>query len=265
MTEAIVNTGTLAFRMKVRWFEDILAHPPARRHLWNLYYAGEAYEELHPDGIFIGMLPEGSVLQKQLTKHLADETRHATIFRAFLAQDGWIPAPLDPREDVGWHLLTHVVPDVVAWSKTCKRFDRPITIRYMAFLHALELRSISDLCALIQAARNRGETDLVEKLETILPDERFHATYTHRAVIEGAETPEEARRVLKEILTAERKFMSSTTLRCLNHFLELGAAPREFSGRFRWGVMKAFAWMGLAVPLLPRYDRVPAHLLPEAL
>ena len=97
------------------------------------------------------------------------------------------------------------------------------------------------------------------------PQALRHATYTHRAVIDGAETPEEARQVLKEILTAERKFMASTTLRCLNHFLELGAAPRGFSGRFRWGVMKVLAWMGLAVPLLPRYDRVPANLLPEAL
>ena len=264
MTEAIVDTGRLAFRMKVRWFEDILAHPPARRHLWSLYYAGEAYEELHPDGIFVGKLPEGSRLQKQLAKHLADETRHAAIFRSLLAEEGCEPAPLEPREDIGWHLLTHVAPDVVERSKSDERFDRPTILRYMAFLHALELRSISDLCAVIQAARNRGETDLARRLETILPDERFHATYTHRAVIERADTPDEARRILNEVLSAERTFMSSATLYCLRRFARLGAAPRSFFGRLRWGIMRVFAWMGLAVPLLPRYDRVPAALLPEA-
>ncbi len=254
---AMVDPSTVAFRMKVAWFEDILAHAEARRYLWSLYYAGEAYEELHPDGIFVARLPEGSLLRRQLAKHLKDETRHATIFRALLAQDGATPAPLEPREDIGWHLLTHVVPDVVALARSGAAFDRRATMRYLAFLHVLELRSIGDLCALLEAARRRGETALVARLETILPDERFHATYTHRGVLALAESRDEARAALDEARRGERKFLRESLLEILARFEALGAAPRSWTGRLRWWLLKQMARLGLALPLLPIYDRVP--------
>ena len=83
-TEYVVDTKSVAFRIKVRWFKDILNHLPARQYLWNLYYAGEAYEELHPDGVFVNLMPAKSPIQRQLAKHLNDETRHATIFHGLL-------------------------------------------------------------------------------------------------------------------------------------------------------------------------------------
>jgi hypothetical protein len=254
---SIVDSRSLAFRMKARWFEDILRHPPARRFLWSLYFAGEAYEELHPDGIFVANLPEGSLLRRQLARHLSDETRHAAIFRGLLAAEGLAPEKLRPHEDIGWHLLTHVVPEAVEEARTGAVFDEALTVRYMAFLHTLELRSIGDLCALIEAARSVGEPALASTLETILPDERFHATYTHRAVRALAETP---RRELDRARRAERKHLRGSILKILARFEELGTVPRTRAGRIRWWTMKQMLRLGLALPLLPIYDEVPRRL-----
>lgn len=257
MSASIVDSRSLAFRMKVRWFEDILRHPPARRFLWSLYFAGEAYEELHPDGIFVANLPEESLLRRQLARHLADETRHAAVFRGLLAAEGLAPEKLRPHEDIGWHLLTHVVPEAVERARTGGLFDEATTIRYMAFLHTLELRSIGDLCALVEAARRLGEAGLVAALETILPDEKFHATYTHRAVLALSPAP---RRALDRARRGERRHLRESLLRILARFEEMGTVPRTRSGRFRWWAMKQMMRLGLALPLLPIYDEVPRRL-----
>ena len=258
---AFVDPGSLAFGMKVRWFRDILAHPPARRHLWSLYFAGEAYEELHPDGVFVAKLDPP--LDRLLARHLEDETRHATIFRGLLAADGLAPATLPPMEDVGWYLLTHVVPDVVAAASRLGAFTPEETARYMAFLHVLELRSLSDLCALIEAARGRGEHELADRLATILKDERFHASYTHTAVVRLTADRRKARAVLCEVLRAERRHYADVLRGMLRRFEDLGTRPGDTLGRWRWRLMRVAAVLGLAVPRLPIYATLPARLLPS--
>lgn len=255
-----VDTRSLAFRMKVRWFSDLLAHPAARRHLWSLYYAGEAYEELHPQGVYVRRLePALGIL---LARHLSDETRHATVFRGLLSAEGAAPQPLAPEEDVGWYLLTHVVPDVVGRAENDGPFTAAEAARYMAFLHVLELRSLSDLFALIRAAEGRGETVLASSLRPILRDERFHAAYTHRAVKRLA--GERAAGVLDEIRRAERRHYRFVLKRILAGFERLGAAPARPRGRLRWTLMRWAARLGWAAPLLPLYDELPAAVAPPS-
>jgi hypothetical protein len=264
MTDArprfFVDTRSLAFRMKVRWFADLLAHPAARRHLWSLYYTGEAYEELHPQGVYVRKLDP--TLGKLLARHLSDETRHATVFRGVLSAEGGVPVAVAAEEDVGWYLLTHVVPDVVENAATDEAFTPSDAARYMAFLHVLELRSISDLAALIQAAEGRGEAALAAALRRILRDERFHATYTHRAVRTLAGGG--AGNVLDAVRRAERRHYAHV-LRCiLEGFDGLGAAPPGLLGRARWVLMRWMARAGWAAPLLPLYDELPPAVMPAA-
>jgi fatty acid desaturase len=256
---AFVDVRSLAFRMKVRWFLDLLARPAARRHLFSLYYAGEAYVELHPDGVFIDRLP--APLGAQLRRQLQDETRHAGVFRRRLAADGDIPAALPPRQDVGFYLLTHVLPEIRAELGGTAPFTPELTRRYMAFLHVLELRSLGDLCALIRAAEIRGETDLAAELREVLRDERFHARYTHRAVMNG--DPQEGRAVLERARRAERRHYRTVLLAILRRFEELGARPRALAGSLRWTAMKGLAAAGLAVPLLPLFRALPARVTNE--
>lgn len=257
---SFVETHSAAFRMKTRWFRDILRHPVARRHLWSLYYAGEAYEELHPQGVFVDRLEPW--LGTLLAKHLADETRHATVFRARLEAEGRVPVGLPGEEDLGWYLLTHVVPDVVERAGAPGPFARHTAMRYMAFLHALELRSLSDLCALIAAAELDGEADLATRLRAILADERFHATYTYRAVFRLATDREEALAVLDEVRRAERKHYGFVLKKILARFESLGVAPASLTGRVRWTLMKAAVAFGLAIPPLPLYERLPSRVTP---
>jgi fatty acid desaturase len=251
----LVDRRSLAFAMKVRWFSDLLASPAARRHLWQLYYAGEAYEELHPDAVFTSRLEPR--LGRLLTRQLADETRHATVFRALLAEEGQVPAALPPTEDVGFFLLTHVLPELRAELGRSEPFPARLTQRYMAFLHALELRSMGDLEALRTAAERRGETALAHRLEDILRDEHFHARYTHRAVHELAAAGD-PRAVLREVCRAERRSYREVLVAILQRFEALGARPRDRAGAWRWRAMKALARLGLAVPRLPHFDRFPA-------
>jgi len=255
-----VDTHRLPFLMKVRWFSDLLAHRAARQHLWSLYYAGEAYEELHPQGVYVERL-EGS-LGGLLARHLADETRHAALFRRVMSAEGTVPEPLVPEEDVGWYLLTHVVPDVVERADREGPFSAAEAARYMAFLHMLELRSLSDLVALIRATEERGENDLAASLRTILRDERFHATYTFRAVQRLA--GERAREVLDVIRRAERRHYAFVLRRILAGFERLGAVPAGGLGRVRWTLMKWAARLGWATPLLPLYEELPPALMPAA-
>jgi fatty acid desaturase len=260
--EAFVRTEALAFKMKVRWFLDLLAHVPSRRHLWSLYFAGEAYQALHPEAVFVGRLEEP--LSSLLARQLADETRHAETFRGLLAAEGLRPAALPPEEDVGYFLLSQVAPDIVARAGEASPFTRDETMRYMAFLHVLELRSLSDLAALIEAARRRGEISLAAGLSSILGDERFHASYTHAAVLRLAADGAEARRVLDRTRRAERRHYARVLDAILRRFETLGAAPLDVLGRLRWRLMRALASLGLAVPLLPLYDRLPARLTSAA-
>jgi hypothetical protein len=257
---AFVDAGSLDFRMKVRWFRDLLVRPAARKRLWSLYYAGEAYEELHPQGIYVDRLepPLGLLL----ARHLADETRHAAIFRAFMAGEGARPEPVLGAEDLGWYLLTHVVPDVVAGAARGTRFTTEESARYMAFLHVLELRSLSDLTALIHALELQGEPALGAALRSILRDERFHATYTHRAVRNLAGP--RAAGILDEVRRAEKRHYGIALRRILAGFEALGAAPRDPLGRLRWTLMRIALRLGLAVPLLPLYEELPAALVRAA-
>jgi hypothetical protein len=153
-----------------------------------------------------------------------------------------------------------VVPEAVEKARTGGLFDEATTIRYMAFLHTLELRSIGDLCAVVEAARSVGEPALAATLETILPDERFHATYTHRAVLALAAAPRQARKALDRARRGERKHLRESILRILARFEELGTIPRTRAGRLRWWTMKQMMRLGLALPLLPIYDEVPRRL-----
>ncbi len=260
--EYMVNTTSLAFKMKVLWFKDILVCRPARQYLWNLYYAGEAYVELHPDGVFIPLLKEP--LSRLLHRHLSDETRHATIFRALLAQDQLAPTVLKQEEDLGWYLLNHLVPDIVQKARnSTTMFSDEDTMRYMAFLHTLELRSVSDLYALLTAARQLHEVELVNGLETILPDELFHAAYTHKAVLDLAPSAEQARKLLNEMRNNELVHYTVVIKGMLARLVELNATPEPLPGMLRWRAMSMLCHVMSPFPKLPLYRKVPHKIAPD--
>ncbi|MFT7522114.1 MAG: fatty acid desaturase [Kiritimatiellia bacterium] len=256
---AAPNCGGLAHRMKVRWFMDILRAPEARLHLWSLYYHGEAYEELHPLGVWIHKLAPHWA--SNLRSHLDDENRHAALFAGLLAAEGHAPRPLQGEEDVGWYLLHQVVPDV------CRAAGRPGLLsaehsaRYLGFLHSLERRSVSDLEALLEAAKQLGDQPVCGVVTDILADERWHAAWTWRAMCKIAGSAAEAEAIYEPIRTAERRAMLQVTRKLLAVFEGLGARPQG-TGRLRWTAMRMLASMGLAVPLLPSFDphgHVPAR------
>lgn len=254
----LVERRGLPFRMKVRLFQDILRCPAARRHLWSIYYTGEAYEALHPQGIYVAHLPPR--LGRLLARHLADETRHALVFRTLLAQEAAAPQTVRPEEDIGWYGLTHVVPDVMAKATGSAPFTRVEAMRYMAFLHALELRSTSDLVALIEAAHGLGDTALAHALTSIVKDEHYHAAYTHTAVYRLAASRGAARHVLRRTMRLERQAYTAS-LRCImREFRRLGAPPPGDGAMVRWTLMRLLVWIGLAVPALPLFDRIPKRL-----
>ncbi|MBX2800826.1 MAG: fatty acid desaturase [Myxococcales bacterium] len=238
----------VAHHLKVRWFRDILRCPEARRHLWSLYYHGEAYEQLHPLGVWVDKLaPRWG---RKLRRQLDDENRHASLFTELLAREGHTPRPLQGEQDVGWYLLHHVVPDVCAAAGDPGRFDRVQTMRYLAFLHALESRSVSDLRALARAATAEGHDDVVTVVHDILEDEAWHATWTWVALCRLAEDPQEALDVFEEVRRGEQRASHRVVARLLVAFTALGARP-DGVARLRWGMMAVAARLGLAVPPLP--------------
>ena len=169
--------------------------------------------------------------------------------------------PLSEEYDLGWYLLTHVVPDIVYKAGISTTFTTEDTQRYMAFLHALELRSISDLCALLVAARRRGETALAKRIVSILRDERFHATYTHGVVFRLAKDVRQARSIVQGIRKAEQRYYQRCLNQILVHFEQIGAIPHTFTGWMRWKLLKFLASIGAAVPPLPLYNRVPSRVM----
>ncbi len=254
----LVDRASLAYRMRVAMFRDVLRSAEARKHLFRVYYTGEAYTELHPDGVFIERL--GPELARRLERHLADETRHATVFRSFLARDGAEPRLVPALEDVGWNGLNHAVPEVVAGGASGARLGRDETMEYMAFLHALELRSTGDLLAVIDAADQIGDGELADALRGILRDERGHAAYTHRAVVGLAVSRGEARRTFERMARRERRAYAQSVRAITAHLGALGAAPDALVDRARWLLLRLMLKTGLASPKLPVYERIEARL-----
>jgi hypothetical protein len=230
---------SLAFRIQVRWFLDILAIPAARLYLWNLFYTGEAYVELHPSAVYVDRL------EPKLGKLLH---RHAEVFRDILAAEGAIPEPVPVEVDVGFAGLVRAVPDVVAGQGPMTDDE---TARYMGYLHLLERRSITDLQALIAAVRQRGEGALAERLDGLLKDERFHATYTRRAVLGLSASPRDAWALLARIRRVERDSYTTAMGRVLATLDALGARPKDLGGRVRWAILSRAVALGVAFPLLP--------------
>lgn len=244
--------------LKVRWLRDILKVGPARRHLWTLYFHGEAYEDLHPLGVWVDRLdPRWG---RKLRRQFDDENRHAELFTALLADDGALPYPVEGPEDVGWTQLHHCVPDVCEAAGHDAPFDEVSTARYLGFLHALETRSITDLMALRDAAVLEDRPEVVQTVTSILADERVHATWTWRALCELTGEQARAHALYAPIRAAER----AGTERILRHLLQVfedkGAAPTGLRGRLRWQLMALAARFGLAIPLLPQ---LPFHRRPN--
>jgi hypothetical protein len=251
----LVNTSTIAFKAKVAWFKDILKNGEARQYLWSLYYAGEAYVELHPNGVFIPLLKPP--LDRLLDRHLSDETRHAALFCAFLMKEGRQLLHVNHSDDLGWFLLNSMVPDIVAQAKSNIPFTNEQTARYMAFLHTLELRSVSDLYALLIAARQLKDADVVSALESILPDEVFHAAYTHKAAIECLDDKQAALRLLDSMRNMELKLYTKAIRRMVGEFMRRRAMPYSVPGLVRWLGTIVLCQIGSPFPKLPVYETVP--------
>jgi fatty acid desaturase len=251
-------TRDLGHALKVRWLRDILKNGPARRHLWTLYFHGEAYEDLHPLGVWIDRLaPRWG---RKLRRQFDDENRHAVLFTDLLAAENALPYPVEGPEDVGWTQLHHCVPDVCEAAGREAPFTEEQTMRYLGFLHALETRSITDLTALRDAAVLEDRPDVVQTVTTILADERVHATWTWRALCELAGDPARAHAVYAPIHAAERVGTERILRHLLVAFEDKGAAPTGLRGRLRWQLMAAAARFGLAIPLLPT---LPFHHRPK--
>lgn len=253
-TKPLVRKNSQSFRMRVRLFQDILQCAKARQHIWSVYYTGEAYEEIHPQGVYVDKLPPkwGRLLER----HLNDETRHAEVFQRLLTEEKTSPKKLAPIEDVGWHCLTQVVPEVVAKGKTHEPFQDEETQRYMAFLHSLELRSISDLLALREAAKRLGKETLAQDIQKILQDEQFHASYTLAAVYELAPSVQQAQKVLTQVLRAERKAYTQSLQHIFQQIRALGSTPPGIKNKIRWAVMGLLVKSGVAFQRLPLYKRL---------
>jgi hypothetical protein len=213
---------------------------------------------LHPDGVFIPKLEQP--VAALLDRHLKDETRHATIFRSFLRSEGSQPIRVTEEEDLGWFLLNHLVPDIVKVARANRLFSDTEAMRYMAFLHTLELRSVSDLYALLLAARQLNLGRIVSGLESILPDEVFHARYTHWATVRFAKDISEARQTLNLMRKAERKYYVKSIKAMSQTLLAAAAQSQVKLDTVRWRVMKLFCNFEFAFAQLPLYERVPAAI-----
>jgi hypothetical protein len=92
----------------------------------------------------------------------------------------------------------------------------------------------------------------------------FHASYTHATVLRLCEDEDRARATLEKILHLERRYYSIALNRILDRFNALGAAPKNLFGKLRWLGMAALARLGLAVPMLPVYLRMPRRIWNDA-
>lgn len=243
----LASRHSFGHRMKVWWMRDILRGEASRQHLLSLYFHGEAYESLHPLGVWFDKLaPRWS---RKLRSQFDDENRHAAIFQGLLASEGVLPTPIEGKEDVGWYLLHHVVPQVCAAAGRPGLFSDEEAASYCGFLHALERRSIGDLWALREAAEAEGFPAIAEAARGILQDERVHALWTWRAMCVLAGSPEDAQRIFKPIRAGERRGTHQVLQHLIGVFEAKGARP---SGAWlRWRLMAIAARLQAAVPLLP--------------
>ena len=104
-----------------------------------------------------------------------------------------------------------------------------------------------------------GNHPLAQVVQDIIKDERFHASYTLKAV-HDLNGEGEAQQILRNVRRAERHHYRQALRRMLERFEALGARPTSPLGALRWAILHASTATNLAFPVLPSYKRLPRTL-----
>lgn len=140
-------------------------------------------------------------------RHAADEARHTRMFKK-RAQ------ALHAEYGCSSRVESQVTPTGL--------FDRLGELDFLAFVHHGEARAIEELevrCTILRAANDPRSVAL---LETILHDERRHAAYTWRLLVQASDEPSARRRVRRQTWREARGLLRKRGLLLVRPLLLLG-------------------------------------------
>jgi rubrerythrin len=151
-----------------RFFDQLAASAPGRRHLLSLAVAAEEGDEA---GIFdqLAERVEGERFRRIVERHRDDEVRHARLFRRCLARLGLAPVDL-PAE---LRIVGQVAAEVAGERRVRTRDD---VVASYATLLAIEQRGVEQF-PLIAAAFDPVDPETAAVYRRVARDERGHVRY----------------------------------------------------------------------------------------
>ncbi len=168
--------------LQQEFYTSVVRAPRALAWFQNLYWAIEAYGEVPNLDHITGRLGD-EWLERNLTKHMRDEERHARLWSDLLhARGDFNPAQLPPWAN------TVAAFHEAGWLGMLERLtngdpvDSVELIPFFAALHILEVDGVERFSLFAQVARPI-DPQTAEVLDSIIKDEQFHVWYTREAVL----------------------------------------------------------------------------------
>jgi len=167
--------------LQQEFYRSVISSPKALAWFQNLYWSIEAYGEVPELEDLTDRLGD-SWIERNLTKHLADERRHAELWHTLLSQRG----AFQPEQLPPWANTVQAF-DEAGWLGVLARIQRqePVEmvelIPFFAALHVLEVDGVERFMIFADAAADL-DPETTQVLRSIIKDEQFHVYYTGEAL-----------------------------------------------------------------------------------
>lgn len=168
---------------KKQLHRDICADPVLHGLVLNLYLNGEEYPHRVSDYFPIADTEEPE-LAEMMRDHLREEDKHIALYKKAVRRLNQ-PVLVLPMEDIFNHVIRfHTPVSFAIGDGETRDGKREKLANFFAHLHFLEKRVATSLEYHLDAC-SRSPSDYPEKvIGVILADERRHADYTRKAVME---------------------------------------------------------------------------------
>jgi hypothetical protein len=227
-----------------RFYGVLFSAPQTLLAVKHSFYFNETYGESPRDTAFISLV-QSDHWRSEIEAHIADEKRHAAMWRNYLSPRNEMPdedAKLPFGDFVGFLEASGWFPnqEKIEAHGGLRDFD---LMAFFAAIHVIEFQAVRQMIAFRKICRERGEDPLVHLLSEILKDEGRHMRYSKAGLVDLAakENPRMAPLLLKR---AEKAFYA---LRA-GDMRKILAYLKKWDGEKLSGSQRALLWgMGAAI------------------
>jgi hypothetical protein len=177
--------------LAVRFYRVLFSAPQTLLAVKHSFYFNETYGESPRDTAFIPKV-KSERWRGEIESHIADEKRHAALWRAYLEPRGEMPTEegaLPFGDFVGFLEASEWFPNAERIAQQGELANRDL-MAFFAVIHVIETQAVRQMIAFRKVCKERGLDDLVTLLSEILKDEGRHMRYSREGLMDLAQNEE---------------------------------------------------------------------------